>query len=614
MPAKEDEIPSALLENLRHVAGSPGVYLMRDAAGRVIYVGKAANLKKRLASYFSRRGRRDPKTEALLSKLAGFETILTTNEKEALILESNLIKKHRPRYNVILKDDKRYPSLRIDPGENYPNLTVVRKIKNDGALYFGPYASARAVRQTVRFIHKTFRLRKCNDKMFRRRTRPCLNYQMSLCLAPCCRNVGRDFYHDIVREVIAFLRGRTPELIRKVRRRMLDAARRQAYEEAAGLRDKLFALERTLEKQVSVINDFKDRDVIALAEDGLWTVLTVLKVRRGFLMGQAHYCLEQALGNEGAKLSAFIRQYYTTRERLPAEILLSHRPDDLEPLAAHIRETAGRSVTFTVPRKAEKRRLVEMALANAGHRAGKLREGELARRHLLENLRQKLKLSRLPLRIECFDNSHLGGRQMVAAMAVFVAGRPSQEDFRRFRLDLQSPDDYLAMATVLERRFSKTGTRDELPDLVMVDGGKGQLNVALRTVDRLGLSGRFDLVAIAKAGKPGLEPDRIYLPGRANPVNFRRGDETLMLLQQIRDRAHSLAIGYQRLRRRRRALESDLDKIRGIGPKRKEALLKAFGGVENIRAATPEQLSALPGISTELAKAVLDALRQRVSD
>ncbi len=609
MPPKTDAILPVLRKGLVNVSSGPGVYLMRDAGGRVIYVGKAANLKKRLASYFSPRAGSNPKTAALLGKVADFETILTSGENDALILESNLIKKYRPRYNVILKDDKRYPSLRIDPREDYPNLVVVRKVKNDGALYFGPYASARSVRQAVRFIHKTFKLRKCNDKMFRRRTRPCLNFQMSLCLAPCCLNVDRDCYHDIVKEVVAFLRGRTPQLIEKVQRQMLAAAEKQAYEEAAGLRDKLFALKRTLEKQISVSNDFKDRDVIALAEDRQWTVLTLLKVRQGFLIGQSQFSMEQALGDEGAKLSSFIRQYYMTTERLPQEILLSHRPEDLKLLAEFISATVGKKVTFTIPRKADKRRLVEMALTNARHRLEKLRQGELARRELLTKLRARLRLDRLPRRIECFDNSHLGGRQMVAAMAVFVDGLPSKAEFRRYRLEIERPDDYQAMAMALERRFAKKEGRQKLPDLLMVDGGKGQLNVALRTIARLGLSGRFDLVAIAKAERPELEADKVYLAGRVDAVNFRRSDEQLLFLQQIRDRAHRLAIGYQRLRHRMQGLESALDGISGIGPKRKACLLGAFGGMENMRAATLEQISALPGFNEALAKRVLEVLK-----
>ena len=608
MQVKKERPIQKILPDLKDISSAPGVYLMKDAAGTVIYVGKAANLKKRLASYFGKKGRLDHKTSVLVSKINSFETILTRNEKEALILESNLIKKYRPRYNVVLKDDKRYPSLRIDPRLKYPNLTMVRKIKKDGALYFGPYASAKAVRQTLRFIHKTFKLRKCNDKLFLHRTRPCLNYQMSLCMGPCCMEIDHKAYRETVKEVIAFLKGQTQALISKIRKQMLAAAKRQAFEQAAELRDKLFALEKTLEKQVTIINDFKDRDIIALAEDGPWTVMTVFRVRSGFLLGQSHFQMENAIGDAGDKMSVFIRQYYSTRDRLPNEVLLSHWPEDARLLSAHFNSSVGRKARFVLPRKADKRRLVEMALANARDKVKQLRQGDQARHELLRHLQKKLKMDRLPLRIECFDNSHISGSQMVAAMAVFVNGLPARDEFRKFKLEMEGGDDYQAMALVLERRFKKKNNERKLPDLIMIDGGKGQLNVALKVLDELGLNGCFQVIGIAKMDHASSGADKIYLPGRVNPLVFNPQDKMLLFMQQVRDQAHRLAISYQRARHRRHGLESALDRIPGVGPKRKTTLLQAFGDLKKIRAATLAELSALPGINKNLARTILEVL------
>ena len=600
-----------LSEKLAGAAPGPGVYLFKDETGRVIYVGKAASLKKRLASYFVDRKRLDPKTGILVGKAVDFETLVTATEKEALILESNLIKRYKPRYNVILKDDKRYPSLRLDiGGQAYPALEMVRKINNDGALYFGPYTSSRSVRETLKLIDRTFKLRKCRDVRFKKRERPCLNYQMGLCLAPCCRDISENDYQEILKEVVMFLKGRRVDLVAKIKREMIQAASVQNFEQAARLRDKMFAVEKTLEKQAVVTTDFADRDVIGLAENERFSVFALLHVRGGFLVGTAFFHFEQALTPEPETIRSFLAQFYGKNSVIPDEVLTAVDPSDKELTASSLKETRGKKVHIIVPRRGEKKRLIEMAADNARKELADYMALSESNRRVLERIQKKLHMSTLPVVIECFDNSHLGGREPVAAMTVFVDGRPARERYRRYRIkQADSRDDYACMAEVLSRRFAKGREELLLPDLLLVDGGRGQLNIALSVLDTLGLTGRLCVAAIAKKNRDrGETEDKIYLPGRVNPVNFNSNDSSLFLLQQVRDEAHRFAVSYQKVRRGSRALQSALDTVDGVGREKKKALLDHFGSVENIRRADVEQLAAVPGISRKIAAGIKQAL------
>jgi excinuclease ABC subunit C len=610
IPNDKCKTTEALAEQLVHVASLPGVYLMRDPQGIILYVGKARNLKKRLQSYFQAHRPHDPKTTLLLTRIASFETIITPGEKDALILESNLIKRHRPRFNVVLKDDKRYPSLRLNITEPYPNLTIVRKPQNDGALYFGPYASAGAVRQTIKFINKTFKLCKCRCETFKKRARPCLNYQMGLCMGPCFKEIDPKEYHEVVKEVIAFLRGRTPALIRRIKKQMLAAAERQRFEQAAKLRDKLFALQATLERQVSVSNDFKDRDVVGFALDGELSVVTLLRIRGGFLLGNSHFVFESAVGPAEEQMSAFLRQYYSSAQLVPREVVVSQLPADKILLEEFLYEKGGAKATIAAPQRGDKQKLVEMALQNAMQALEEHRRHADGQQDLLRRLERRLHLKRFPLRIECFDNSNLGGTEPVAAMAVFENGAPLPSAYRRYKLaDLGKPDDYAHMAEVLRRRYEKENRVEARPDLLLVDGGKGQLNVALSILKELGLADAFDVAGIAKKDPfAGEDQDRIYLSGRANPVQFGRDHDLLLFLQRIRDEAHRFAVTFQRQRRRTATLHSRLDDIEGVGPKRKAQLLKHFGSLRQIGTASLEELQSLPGISARLAQTLKAAL------
>jgi excinuclease ABC subunit C len=603
MPAAETLAPIGQLDNLPTTAG---VYIFKDQQGSILYVGKARHLRKRVRSYFQPGRPHDPKTSLLLTHVAALETIITHTEQEALILEANLIKRHRPKYNVVLKDDKRYPSLRLDLSRDFPKLNIVRKVKNDGALYFGPYASSAAVRQTLKFIYKTFKLRKCRNQTFHHRTRPCLNYQMGLCLGPCSQDVDPKIYQAVVDEVVAFLRGRTPSLITRIREQMKAAADREEFEKAAALRDKMFALEKVVEKQVSVTTDFQDRDVIALIMQQDVTAVILLRVRGGFLLGSRAFAFESAVGSADRQMSLFLRQWYMERRQIPPQILVNIPPDDLDIIESSLAEQRGGKVAIVHPRRGEKFSLVQMAVRNAGKTLSEIFDGRSANAQLLKRLQRRLGLQRLPDRIECFDNSNLAGTQPVAAMVVFDQGRPAPGSYRRYKIKSSTiPDDYAYMHEILQRRFSKVEASHPLPDLLLVDGGKGQLNVALSVLDELGLQGRFNVAGIAKKNEAlGETSDKIYLPGRANPLQFGKDSDLLLFLQRVRDEAHRSAIGFQRDRRNKHFLTSLLDDLRGIGPKRKALLLEHFGSVESIKRASVADLMVLPGISPTLAESI----------
>jgi excinuclease ABC subunit C len=601
---------NTLLEKLDSVSPGPGIYLMKDIKGTVIYAGKAANLKKRLASYFARASQHGMKTGVLVKKIASFETILTTSEKEALILESNLIKHHKPRYNVILKDDKRYPSIRIDINSEYPCLKIVRMIKHDGAVYFGPYASAGAVKQTVKLINKTFKLRKCISTRVKKRSRPCLNYQMGLCHAPCCYHVDKRMYGKIANEVRMFLNGRTHELIKTLKNEMMAASKKQKFEKAAFLRDKIFALEKTMEKQVVVTADFIDRDVIGIARKEGYALVVVLLVRKGFLQGVRQFVFKDAISADAEIVRAFFQQYYEGSDYIPKEIIIPFDLHDAGIYAEWFSNKKQANVKILYPKRGDKVRLVKMAIENAQTRLKSIVEEALAGKALLLQVERRLRLNSFPKRIECFDNSGLSGKNMVAGMVVFVNGKPEKTCYRRYKIkNVDSQDDYACMREVLERRFKKNNKNIDFPDLLMVDGGKGQLNIALSVLDNLGLKNAFDVIGLAKKEAARNETqDKVYMPGRSNPVNFGKEMETLFFLQRIRDEAHRYAIAFHRRTRIKTALHSRLDDIPGIGKKRKAALLKQFMSFKKIRDASIDELVSVSGINRKVATAILDAL------
>ena len=599
----------SISEKLSRTAHEPGVYLLKDADGMIIYIGKARDLRKRLAAYFKNSGHMDMKTGVLVKKIWDFDTIITGNEKEALILESNLIKRHRPRYNVVLKDDKRYPSLRLDPEDDYPSFSIVRKIGEDDAIYFGPFASAHAVRETLKTINKTFKLRKCRAKDFKTRTRPCLHCQMEGCLAPCCLDVDPRVYKEQVNEAIMFLKGRNNDLIAKIKTQMNAAARAQEFEKAARLRDKMFSLQRTIEKQIAVTTDFQDRDVFAIVRSEKYAWVTVLNVMGGFLKGTRHFSFEETMATDQEALGAIIRQYYEKTTFFPKELLVSMEIEDARLIEGWFKAVKQQKVKILNPKRGEKAKLMQMAIHNAENELQDWVVARTAEMELLLRLQRKLKLAKRPERIECFDNSNISGAEPVASMVVFEKGKANKSAYRKFKIKaVDAQDDYAYMSEVLTRRLGKLNPQQEaesIPDLLMVDGGKGQLNIALAIIKDLGLEGRFELVAIAKKDeKRGEIEDKIFKPRRTNPIVFGKDRDLLLFLQRIRDEAHRFAITFHRKRRTKTALQSELDAIQGVGKKRKAILLKHFKSIKKIREANINELNALPGISRSVAQAV----------
>jgi excinuclease ABC subunit C len=585
----------------------PGVYLMRDAAGEPLYVGKARNLRKRVASYFDAR----PKIERIMrmvERIASIEVSLTHSEGEALLLENEWIKSLRPRYNILLRDDKSYPWIELSTDHEFPRIAFYRGARNPARRYFGPYPSAASVRESIDLIQKLFRIRNCEDSYFAHRTRPCLQHQIRRCTAPCVDLVGPDEYGEQVNDAMLFLQGRNQKVLTRLISRMEQSAQRQDYEAAAGFRDQINALKQ-MQAQQFVTGARADIDFIALAQEQGLSSLQVVSVRGGRNLGQRSYFPQQAEGCAAAEvMAAFLAQYYRERQP-PAQIVLSHAPEDAELLQTVFSAAAGRKVGLQAHPRGERRRMLDLATGNARqsllmHLAGQANAA--AQREALQNL---LGLDEPPAVVECFDISHTSGGQTVGACVVFDAEGPVKSAYRRYNLrGIEPGDDYAAIRQVLGRRYGRVQAAEgSLPDLVLVDGGKGQLKQAHEVFADLGLPG-IPLVGIAKgrSRRPGEEdwvmgdPPRLLHPGPESPASH--------LVQQIRDEAHRFAITGHRGRRQKAATRSTLERIPGIGPRRRRSLLNHFGGLQGVCKAGIEELSSVPGISRVLAEQIFRAL------
>ncbi|MGD8685618.1 MAG: excinuclease ABC subunit UvrC, partial [Syntrophobacterales bacterium] len=548
-------------------------------------------------------------------KISDLEFILTGSEKEALILESNLIKRHRPRYNVILRDDKRYLVLRLDPKEEYPRLSLVRRIRQDGAHYFGPYASANAVRQTLKVLHGMFPLRQCSGTKFRQRPRPCLNHQMGRCLGLCVGAISPEEYGPVVEQAVLFLKGRTQDLQEKLRQEMERAAERLEFEKAAMYRDRLNAVKKTLEKQLMVSARFRDQDVVGTHEGGGNLGLAVLFVRGGRLVGSRCFVFKKPHSSSSEVMRAFILQYYDQGKQIPEEILISEPLLEQELLAEWLSDIKGKQVGVRQAKRGEGRQL----LAMAAHNAANYLRSEMTRATdpipALDRLRQLLGLESIPHRLECIDISNFQGKFPVGSLVVFRDGEPDKSAYRRYRIKtVDRIDDTAMMAEVLNRRFTDVRREEALPDLLVVDGGKAQLNQALAVLRELELADLVPVVALAKKPKTSTQAeangtDRLYLPGRKNPLELKKDPPMLFLLSRLRDEAHRFAISYYQKRHRKQTLHSRLDEIRGIGPKRRRDLILHFGSVKRLAEARVEEISQVPGISHKLAQSIYTALR-----
>ena len=608
----------SLEERLAAVPGSPGVYLLKDTQGKVIYVGKAVNLRARVRSYL-RGGDERSQVRFLVGKLADFETLVTANEKEALILENNLIKQYRPRYNIRLKDDKSYVSVKVTIREPWPRVLVTRRIVKDGSRYFGPFHSASAVRETLDTIRKIFPLRTCSDPVFRNRSRPCIEYDIKRCLAPCVLPVDRAVYDEHLRQAMQLLEGRSREVTAVLASRMEQAAAAERFEEAARLRDQMRAIEKTQERQQMVAHWGIDQDVFGLYREGGAIEVQVLFVRDGKLMSNQAYAFDDWELPDSEVLEAVLTQFYqATAREVPDEILLPVAISDAPVRAEYLSERRGRKVSIVTPQRGDKLRLVEMAQANARQSFVERRDAAEEGSRQVAELQRRLGMRIPPRRIECVDIATFQGGETVGAMVAFADGRPWKDGYRRFRIrSIVGTDDFASVAEVLERRFRAGPRRGEPPDLLVIDGGLGQLGAAKAVLATLGLD-ELPVVGLAKervardplAREIQRRPDRVFLPGRKNPVLLRSNSTALFLLQRIRDEAHRFANTYHRTLRSRARLRSELDAVEGVGPGRRRALLRHFGSLRRVQAATVEELTHVPGISTALAERIVERLKE----
>ena len=592
--------------DLDTVPTQPGCYIMHDAKGRPIYVGKAKNLRARVRTYINETDSRYS-VKFLMSRVARIEFLVTANEKEALLLENSLIKQYKPRYNVRLKDDKTYVSIRLDVTQDFPRLEIVRRYKKDGAKYFGPYSNARAVRETIRQIHRLFPLRRCSDSVMRNRSRPCLYHQMGQCGGPCAGMVDPAAYHEMVDQVVMVLEGRNDELEKKLLEQIKVAAEKLEFEKAAQLRDRLYALQQTVERQRAVVTaGAQDCDVFGYFSKGRFVEIEVLFYRAGKLMGGRAYSFAESEMPLDELLSSFVLQYYATNPAIPSEVLVPLEMEEADTLADILGEERGTRVSVHWPQRGEKVALVDLAMRNAKSSFEEKQLAEAANRDLLEHLQRALKLPRLPVRIECYDISTIQGTSAVGSMVTFENGVPEKSRYRHYAIrEVEGQDDFGMLREVLMRRFVRAINETDLPDLVVIDGGKGQLGVAEAVFKDLGVED-LPAVGIAKsrAEDEGRSPERFFIPGRMNPIILPQHSAVVRLMAHIRDEAHRFAITYHRKKRGKATLKTSLTSIPGVGPARAKALLKHFGSVAKVKAASVEEIAAVPGIGEELARAI----------
>ena len=617
----------AIPKQLRATPSQPGVYLLKDAQGQVLYVGKAASLRNRLQSYFGSPANLEPKIRKLVSFVTDFEFIVTESEAEALILENTFIKSQRPKYNARLKDDKTYPYLKVGLNEDFPQVYVTRRVTNDGARYFGPYASAGSVRKTMALLKKLFPYRSCTREIRGDDPRPCLEHFINRCVAPCIGAASREEYRRVIDQVVMFMEGRTEAVVRDLRDKMEVASEAWEFERASRLRDQLRAIERVTEGQKVVSLSGEDQDVIAAARGGDEAWVEVFFVRGGKLIGREHFVMDGVQDESPERVMAdFVKQYYDRAPHVPPRLLLQHTPEDADLIREWLEQKRGRKVELRAPQRGEKRRLVEMVAENAGQRMEQFKvkwlADEDAMESAMEELEESLNLPRLPRRMECYDISNIQGTTPVGSMVVFENGQAKSSHYRRFKIrSVEGIDDYAMMQEMLRRRFQRLGKAGPagdadassgdsggqarswgiVPDLVLIDGGKGHLNAAVEVFLELGI----DEVPLASLAK---EHEEIFVRDTQESIMLPRNSPALFLVQRLRDEAHRFAVTYHQRSRTRKGLRSAIDVVPGIGPKRRRILLRRFGSVTGIKEATIEELAAVPGMTSTLAQRVKDYL------
>lgn len=613
-------------EELKKLPDKPGVYLMKDEKGQIIYVGKAVSLKKRVRQYFQSSRNKTPKVNAMVKKIDEFEYIITDTEVEALILESNLIKKHKPKYNILLRDDKQYPYIKVTTNEKYPRVIKVRKVKKDGAKYFGPYTSNGAVNDTLDIIRNLYPIRTCKLNLEKDigKVRPCLNYHIGRCLAPCQGNVDERVYMEMINEIIMFLNGREEKLLDIIEEKMKRASKDLDFESAARYRDQVNSLKHILEKQKIVSTTMTDQDVIAMARGINEVCVQIFFIRSGKVTGREHFMITDT--DEQARievLSSFIKQFYLGSAYVPKEILIEEEIEDINTITEWLSQKRGSNVYIKVPKRGEKSKLINMVRSNAiqtlDKYSDKIKKKMKRSKEAVQELSQLLSLENIPKRIEAFDISNLQGVESVGSMVVFEDGEPKKSDYRRFKIKtITGANDYGSMEEIIFRRFNRGLKEKELikesklgiesfsifPDLIMMDGGKGQVNVAKRVVDTLGID-----IPICGLVKDDNHRTRgiIY---ENKEISLKKNSKSFNFITRVQDEAHRFAINYHRSLRDKKMFKSILDDIKGIGDKRKKSLLKHFGSVDNIKSAKLEELSNVDGMNKKAALSVYNFFRE----
>lgn len=609
-----------LQEALKNLPDHPGVYIMKDCDGDIIYIGKAVSLKNRVRQYFQNSKNHHPKVRAMVSHISEFEYILTDSELEALILECNLIKKHKPRYNILLKDDKHYPYIKVTINEEYPRVMVTRKVIKDGAKYFGPYTDVSAVRETTQLIKKIYPLRTCNVNVGfgREACRPCLNYHIKRCVAPCLGTVPRDEYMNMINEIMKFLSGRQDDLIKNLKGRMMEASEKLDFERAAELRDQIMSIQKIQEKQKIISSALEDEDVIAFAKGEEKSCIEIFFIRGGKLLGRESFFFEDIEENEEEVISQFMTQFYGDREYIPKEILLQSEVSELNLIESWLSSKRGSKVTIRIPKRGDKNQLVEMAQKNAESALEQLKYRVVKERQstegAVEEIQMILGLDSFPTRIEAYDISNIQGTDPVGSMVVFEDGKPKNKDYRRFKIKtVIGPNDYASMEEILSRRFKRglqeieelgenavKGKFSQMPDLIMMDGGEGQVGVARRVLEELNLS--IPVCGMVKDDKHRTRG----LIFNGDEIALYKDSNAFKLITRIQDEVHRFAITYHRSLRSKGSVASVLDEIPSIGKKRRLALLKHFEGVEDIKKASIEELKRVDGMNEKAAIAIYE--------
>lgn len=602
--------PLSELENkLAHLPAKPGVYQFKDRTGKIIYVGKAKVLRNRVRSYFQESRPLDAKTARLVSRIVDFEVIVTDSEMEALILEMNLIKEYRPRYNVNLRDDKSYPYIRVT-NEMFPRIFPTRKIVNDGSQYFGPYTDVGQMRALLKTVKRIFPIRSCNyhftpEVIAKKKYKLCLDYYIKKCDGPCEGLISQEEYGKVVKQVVSFINGRDRQVVAEMKEKMITLAEHKFFEQAAKMRDRIRFIEEFQYKQKIVAEDLKDRDIVSVAMEDEDAAGAVFKVREGKIVGRQHYYLAGVFQESFEQVVlAFTKQFYLKADFIPDEIILPCEIPELEEVQAWLESKRGSGLKFITPKQGEKAKLVEMCAKNARLLLQELQlqktKARLKVPHSVTALQRDLRLTNPPRRIECFDISNIQGTDPVAAMVTFEDGRAKKSDYRKFKIrSKDTPDDFAMMAEAIERRYSGSlAEKLPLPDLILVDGGKGQLNTALGVLQKLNVE--IPLAALAK------RLDEVFVPGASDAQNIPRSSSGLKLLQQLRDEAHRFGITFHRSLRTKRTTTSELNNIVGIGPAKRNALIKFYGSLEAVRNASVDELLLVSGITPELAQRVWD--------